>query len=398
MNQVAGSGLGVGMFNDRLRDSARGGNYDHSTRSDQGFATGLYTDPNLSPFNRDTPTEAQAQKALLLNYADNLRVGLTGGLKDYRIESAQGQEVSGQEILYRGSPGSGFARDPQESINYVSAHDNYALWDQIAAKAPFRTPDRQPATASAEERMQMQVLALSLPLLGQGIPFLHAGSELLRSKSGDGDSYDSGDWFNLVDWRGLQQNWGVGLPPAWRNEQEWDFWHPRLTQTEFKASQVQMLTALAQVHRLLQVRRSSALFRLRSLEEIQARVRFRNTGPNQVPGLIAMEIRDDLPDHTNLDPLRKRILVFWNANRGTQWFCQPDWKDLKFEAYSRSGEGPLLERSLPLQVGGQDWVLAPPAFLHTEKLPSNHQAGSACFAIPSRATLVYHERENPLGD
>lgn len=394
MNQVFGRGLGVGMFNDRLRDSARGGNYDHSTRSDQGFATGLYTDPNHSPFNRDTPADAEAQRALLLNYADNLRVGLAGGLQDYRLENAAGQIVTGREILYRGTPGSGFTLDPQESINYVSAHDNYELWDQIAAKAPFATPGRQPATASAEERLRMQMLALSLPLLGQGIPFLHAGSELLRSKSGDGDSYDSGDWFNLIDWRGLQHGWGLGLPPAWRNAAEWDFWRPRLTHPELKPSQFQMLTSLAQVHRLLRLRSSSPLFRLRTAADIQKRVHFLNTGPGQIPGVIALEIQDQGPGLADRDPLRHGVLILWNASRQTQTLCQESWKTRAWTPFARPGEEPLLEQTLTLQVGAQIWSLAPPGFGTPAQRILQLPSGSGCLTIPSQATLVYHEWEN----
>jgi pullulanase len=367
MNQVAGAGLGVGMFNDRMRDSARGGNYDHSTRSDQGFATGLFTDPNQSPFNKDTPQESEAQKALLLNYSDNLRVALAGGLKDYRLQNAQGQNLSGGEIHYRGQPGSGFSQDPQETINYVSAHDNYSLWDQIAAKAPFELAERSPSTATAEERMQMQALALSLPLLGQGIPFIHAGSELLRSKSGDGDSYDSGDWFNLIDWTGAQHGWGRGLPPAWRNAQEWDFWKPRLSHPELKPSQTLAQAHLARIHELLRMRKSSPLFRLQSAQEIAQRVHFYNTGPGQIPGLIAMEIKDNLPGLSNLDPERRAILVFWNATLKQQRFCQSDWAQRKWEVYTLSG-----------MVTGKQV----------------EQADSDCLTVPSRSSLVYHEREN----
>jgi pullulanase/glycogen debranching enzyme len=50
--------------------------------------------------------------------------------------------------------------------------------------------------------------------LSQGVPFFHAGDELLRSKSLDRNSYDSGDWFNRLDYTYQTNNWGVGLPPS----------------------------------------------------------------------------------------------------------------------------------------------------------------------------------------
>lgn len=55
----------------------------------------------------------------------------------------------------------------------------------------------------------------------KGIPFFHAGDEILRSKSLDRDSYNSGDWFNRLDFSYKSNNWGVGLPPKGKNEHSW---------------------------------------------------------------------------------------------------------------------------------------------------------------------------------
>ena len=49
--------------------------------------------------------------------------------------------------------------------------------------------------------------AASLIMLAGGVPFIHAGSELLRSKSMDRNSYDSGDWYNEIDWTGATSKW-----------------------------------------------------------------------------------------------------------------------------------------------------------------------------------------------
>ena len=54
--------------------------------------------------------------------------------------------------------------------------------------------------------------------LSQGVPFFHAGEDLLRSKSLDRNSYNSGDWFNKLDFTSASNNWGVGLPPAGDNQ------------------------------------------------------------------------------------------------------------------------------------------------------------------------------------
>jgi hypothetical protein len=109
------------------------------------------------------------------------------------------------ELLYGDAP-AGYTTRPQEQVAYVSAHDNETLFDALAAKLPVPT--------SMDDRVRMQVVALASVLLGQGTPFLHAGSELLRSKSLDRDSYRSGDWFNAIDWTASSTRWGVGLPPG----------------------------------------------------------------------------------------------------------------------------------------------------------------------------------------
>ncbi len=304
MTQALSAGMGVGTFNDRLRDSARGGNFDHATRSDQGWLSGLYLDPNHSPSNTDTPKEPEAQKAQLLNYTDNIRLGMAGNLKNFVLTDAEGKAIKGSELKYRGGPGAGYTLDPQESINYVSAHDNYSLWDQIAAKAPYRTPGRLPETATAQERRDMQMLGVASVLLGQGVPFLDSGIEILRSKSGDGDSYDSGDYFNALDWTYMTNGWGKGLPAAWRNQKEWDFWRERLMDKELQAQQLEIQAALEQTKALLQIRRETPLLRLRSADQILKSVSFWPADS----GLIAMHI----DDNNHLDSSRKALLVLLN--------------------------------------------------------------------------------------
>ena len=78
------------------------------------------------------------------------------------------------------------------------------------------------------DRVRMQQLALSTVALGQGVPFLHAGTDMLRSKSLDRNSYDSGDWFNVLDFSYETNNFGVGLPPAPDNEDKWPYMTPLL--------------------------------------------------------------------------------------------------------------------------------------------------------------------------
>ncbi|BBM87964.1 pullulanase-type alpha-1,6-glucosidase [Candidatus Uabimicrobium amorphum] len=309
MNQINARGTGIGTFNDRLRDTARGGNFEHRTKSDQGFVTGLFYDYNNCADNSETSGNLQHQRQKLVNYANNIRVSLAGGLADFPLYQDNDKTVYGFEIDYRGAP-CGYTSQPYECINYISAHDNYTLWDQICAKAPFHNNNRTPNTATTTERIAMQNLGLSLVLLGQGIPFIHAGSEIARSKSGDGDSYNSGDWFNKLDLSYATNNWGVGIPCKEKNYHEWDFWRPRLQDENLQTTTPHILECFAQFLRVLKVRYSSKLFRLPNAKEIKRRVKFLNANAQNLPGVIVMLI--DNSDFV-FDKQYKNIVMAFNA-------------------------------------------------------------------------------------
>ncbi len=85
----------------------------------------------------------------------------------------------------------GFTLEPIETINYVSSHDNLSLFDKIEKSRPDIT---------FEERVKMNRLALSIILTSQGIPFIQGGTEILRTKNGDHNSYKAGDEINGIDW------------------------------------------------------------------------------------------------------------------------------------------------------------------------------------------------------
>ena len=312
LHQGNAYGTGIGSFNDRLRDAARGGG-PFSGVSDQGYATGLFTDYNHDPANTETSTDLNQQKQVLLTDMDALRVGMAGNLRDYQFTQADGTLVKGGDFQFRGAP-TGYAATPQEIVNYVSAHDNNSLWDYVQAKAPFRAAGRTPDTATPAERGRMIDLMVSLVGLSQGVPFFYSGDEILRSKSGDADSYNSGDWFNKLDFTYAGNNWGVGLPPALRNQARWDFWRPRLAAVDLSVGTAQIQASLAHMQEVLAMRMSSPLFRLQSLDEVQARVTFLDGAA--VPGLIVMSISDVVPGHADLDPARKGVVVLFNAAPG----------------------------------------------------------------------------------
>lgn len=80
---------------------------------------------------------------------------------------------------------------PGQSVNYVESHDNLTLADKISGSVPNSTP---------KQVAQMSRFASSIALLAQGLPFIQAGQEFLRSKNGDENSYKSSDVVNSIKW------------------------------------------------------------------------------------------------------------------------------------------------------------------------------------------------------
>ena len=113
--------------------------------------------------------------------------------------------MTGAQVDYNGSP-AGYTADPQENIVYIEAHDNQTLFDIGQYHHPLDT--------TMDERVRAQNVGNAIVALAQGVPFFHAGQDMLRSKSMDRNSYDSGDWFNRLDFTYGSNNFGVGLPPA----------------------------------------------------------------------------------------------------------------------------------------------------------------------------------------
>jgi pullulanase-type alpha-1,6-glucosidase len=296
-------GAGIGTFSDRLRDAVRGGGPFDADPGIQGFASGLFTDPNASGANGSS----EAQRNRLLLYHDQIKVGLAGNLRDYTFVDRTGATVTGADVDYNGSP-AGYAADPAEVITYVDAHDNETIFDALTYKLPVPT--------SMADRVRMNTLALSTTALAQGPSFWHAGADLLRSKSLDRNSYNSGDWFNRLDWTYQESTFGSGLPPRGDNEPKWGFMSPLLANPALKPGPADIESAHGGALDLLRLRFSSPLFRLGSAELIQQRVAFPTGGPGQTPGVIVMTI-DDVGG-ADLDPDREWLVVVWNATPESQ--------------------------------------------------------------------------------
>ncbi len=320
--QLNMAGTGIGTFNDRLRDGARGGTPFAHYR-EQGFATGLHTDPN-----RDSPPDARRK---LLEISDWVRLGLAGNLARFPLADHQGREVTGAEVLYGGKPAA-YTHAPRENIVYVEAHDNETFFDVVQVKASRSTP--------MSERVRMQKLGISLVALAQGIPFFHAGMELLRSKSMDRNSYDSGDWFNRLDFTCRSNNWGVGLPPRRENEPHWPLMRELLADAALRPTAAHIQESLDHFLEMLQIRRSSPLFRLQDAQSVLRHLRFHNTGPEQLPGVIVMSLSD--PDG-RVDLRFSHLLVVFNGRPGAVQLESPlGGVELRLHPIQRASSDPRL--------------------------------------------------------
>ena len=278
-SQLSLNGSGIATFSDRARDAIRGGgagDNDERQVQIQGFVNGLYYDRNA-----DAPSSVTA--ADLMRAGDLVRVGLAGSLRGYRMQAYDGRELRLEQIPYGGGQPAGYVTSPGEVVNYVENHDNQTLYDLNAFKLPLGT--------SSADRARVQVLAAALNAFSQGITYWHAGFELLRSKSMDRNSFDSGDWFNRLDWTGRDNFFGTGLPPARDNAASWPLMRPRLADARLRPSAADIDWTRAAFLDLMRMRSSSTLFRLRSAADVHERLRFLNTGPEQVPTVIAAHLQ-----------------------------------------------------------------------------------------------------------
>lgn len=143
----------IAVFSDDIRDAIKGSVF---VPEEKGFVHGAY------------------------GLEDVIRFGMAGGVRHPQVH---------REF---------WASSPSQCINYVSAHDDYTLWDKLTLADPG---------ASEKKRIRMNKLAAAIILTSQGIPFLMAGEELLRTKPGDecgerfdSNSYISSDAINSIKW------------------------------------------------------------------------------------------------------------------------------------------------------------------------------------------------------
>ena len=293
-------GTGIGSFNDRLRDAVHGGGpFDDDHRVFQGFGSGAFSDQN----GLDT-RPAQERRADYLHRVDLVKLGLVGNLKNYTMTTYDGQTVLGMKLDYNGQ-GAGFASSPVENVNYVDAHDNETLFDLVTYKMP--------ASAPMENRVRMSLMSQASVTLSQSPAFWASGTEMLRSKSLDRDSFNSGDHFNAIDWTMKDNGFGRGLPVKSKNGAAWDHMRPLLENPALKPTPEDIDTSSEIAMDFLRVRSSTRLFTLGTPELINQKVTFPNSGEAAVDGTIIMLIDDQAGDANDVDPALDGALVVFNA-------------------------------------------------------------------------------------
>ncbi|KUM82230.1 pullulanase-type alpha-1,6-glucosidase [Streptomyces curacoi] len=332
------AGTGIATFSDRARDAVRGGGPFDEDPGIQGFASGLYTEPNSST-NNGTPAE---QKARLLHYQDLIKVGLSGNLAGYRFTDTSGKEVKGSEVDYNGAP-AGYADAPGDALAYADAHDNESLFDALAYKLP--------ASTSAADRARMQVLAMATATLSQGPALSQAGTDLLRSKSLDRNSYDSGDWFNAIHWNCADGNgFGRGLPMAADNAAKWPYAKPLLSTVKVGCEQIE--GASAAYRDLLRIRATESAFSLDTAGQVQSKLSFPLSGKDETPGVITMRLGD--------------LVVVFNAT--------PEKQEQRIVSLADEGY-----RLHPVQASGADSIVKSSSF----------EGKTGTFAVPGRTVAVF---------
>ncbi|MBW7476139.1 type I pullulanase [Paenibacillus oenotherae] len=133
-------------------------------------------------------------------FNDGVRDGLKGSIFIFEEQGFVNGNVEATLAAKQGIVGAieyndeitSWAKDPQQSVTYAEAHDNHTIWDKLQISNP---------DANDADRSKMHRMISSIIMTSQGIAFLHAGQEFMRTKGGDDNSYKSSDAVNQLDWQ-----------------------------------------------------------------------------------------------------------------------------------------------------------------------------------------------------
>jgi len=228
-------------------------------------------------------TQNFVQKTGIAAFNDGIRDNIKGDNSPHGLGFVQGAGApfGGIERFQLNIKGQSTGKDkesinvysPNETINYDSAHDDLCLWDKLLLSVPNVTDDL---------RADMDKLAAGILLTSQGVPFIHAGDEFLRSKKGDANSYNNNDpRVNPIDWT-LKD----------RHEEIFDFYKG-----------------------MIAIRKAHPAFRMSNRAMVDRSLKFLSNVPTNVVAYL-------ITDYANGDKWRN-ILVIYNGGRQTQELAIP---------------------------------------------------------------------------
>ena len=351
------NGSGIGSFNPIIRDAVRGGgccDSGNAVVANQGYVNGFFYDPNSNASGQS--------RGELMWQADRLKAALAGSIRSFQMQTSWDANLRLEQIDVGGIP-AGWVLEPGEVVNYMENHDNLTLFDNNAFRLPTGT--------SHEDRARVQILAAAINSFSQGVAYFHAGVDTLRSKSLDRNSYDSGDWFNRLDWSYQDNNFGVGLPPARDNADNWAYARPLLGNALIKPTPADIAWTRDAFRDLLKIRKSSTLLRLRSADDIKARLSFLNTGSAQEPTVLVGRVDGRGYAGANFDELVYLI----NVDKSAKQLTLPT----------------LAGHALELHP-----VHTAPGAADTRAAQASFDRASGSFSLPARTAVVFVARATAL--
>ena len=247
----------IAVFSDDIRDGIKGSVFDHE---DRGFASG--------------------------------KVGMEESIKFGVVASCKHPQVNYNKVNYSKAP---YAAQPYHTVTYCECHDNHVLWDKLNISAKGFTK---------EEKKQMHLLALSIVLTSQGITFLHAGAEFLRSKHGVENSFQSSDSINAIDWSLKSKNKDV----------------------------------FNYVKGLIEMRKQHPAFRMKTAAQIAANIKFAN---KLSPGVVAYTING-----AAVKDKWKKIFVIYNGSAKDENIALPAGSWFLFTDQNRISIKKVSQRTL----------------------------------------------------
>ncbi|MGN1393401.1 MAG: pullulanase-type alpha-1,6-glucosidase [Succinivibrionaceae bacterium] len=316
--QLTMGGTGIGTFNDRIRDAVRGnGPFDHGEKliKLQGFASGRCSDMNGArpgytcdpdtDYEYGTGNDKDSDWGMHpLAWQDIIRTSMAGNLKDFTFKTYKNEEKKAGDTYYWSPTPNAYGESPIDTINYVSKHDNPVLFDLIMYKAK---KDR-----TMEDKAKMQAIGLSTVFFGQSPAFDHQGSDLLRTKFFQNDSYNTGDFSNGVNYSEKEGNRFIPnmFVNAEKDNEDWKTIHVVSEYNEDVGADTKM--KMADTYKWMAKMRSKyTMLHMGDAELINKHVSFPDAGKDQEGGLIVMKITK--PEGEEFTNQPSEIVVMINA-------------------------------------------------------------------------------------